>query len=291
VKDYYAVLHVDHDASPADIRKAFRDLARTSHPDTNFDDPAAEEAFKEINEAHRVLRDPTRRERYDLELGISRGRGFYAAPEPTGGTPVAAFAAGTPLQGMRIVRRRDQLLLDDAEEMAAVAVLEFDRLGQLLWESSAERDWVVAQAAGARPGAAPRPGPAPRGASTTAADGGPARPAGPRRADVKARDLVRRARRASERGRFEAALKLLRRTEPSARLADAEVARGIAEVAQAVRGRVSGPARKQCDELLAQVRRRQTGAAARTPTTDRGPRGSRADGPLSWLRRRSASRS
>lgn len=65
-KDYYEVLGVSRTASDDEIRKAFRKLARKYHPDVNRDDPkAAEEKFKEINEAYEVLSNPERRAQYD----------------------------------------------------------------------------------------------------------------------------------------------------------------------------------------------------------------------------------
>ncbi len=72
-KDYYAVLGVSRDASPEEIKKAFRRLARDTHPDANPDDPSAEARFREVAEAYEVLSDPERRRAYDrgetLDLG------------------------------------------------------------------------------------------------------------------------------------------------------------------------------------------------------------------------------
>src|SRR4051812_10506656 len=63
-RDYYEALGVPRDASPDDIKRAYRRLARENHPDVNKD-PAAEDRFKEVSEAYEVLRDPEKRERHD----------------------------------------------------------------------------------------------------------------------------------------------------------------------------------------------------------------------------------
>jgi DnaJ-class molecular chaperone len=64
-KDLYDVLGVKRGASEKDIRSAYRKLARKYHPDVNPGDKAAEEKFKEINNAHEVLSDPEKRKKYD----------------------------------------------------------------------------------------------------------------------------------------------------------------------------------------------------------------------------------
>lgn len=92
-KDYYKVLGVPRTASQADIKKAFRKLARQHHPDTKPGDKVAEDRFKEVNEANEVLRDPVKRKQYD-ELGanwdaISRAR---AAGGPAAGGPFGGFS-------------------------------------------------------------------------------------------------------------------------------------------------------------------------------------------------------
>jgi molecular chaperone DnaJ len=63
--DYYQLLEVSREASDAEIKKAFRKLARELHPDINKHDPAAEEKFKEVAEAYEVLSDSERRAIYD----------------------------------------------------------------------------------------------------------------------------------------------------------------------------------------------------------------------------------
>ena len=64
-KDYYKILGVSKEASQKEIKKAFRKLAAKYHPDKNPGDQAAEEKFKEVNEANEVLSDPEKRKKYD----------------------------------------------------------------------------------------------------------------------------------------------------------------------------------------------------------------------------------
>lgn len=92
-KDYYSALDVPRNASQKEIKAAFRKLARKHHPDVNPGDSSAEAKFKEINEAHEVLGDPKKREKYD-QLGPDSNR--YEAwanagrpgPNPFGGPQV-----------------------------------------------------------------------------------------------------------------------------------------------------------------------------------------------------------
>jgi molecular chaperone DnaJ len=79
--DYYKTLGVDKKATPEEIKKAYRKLARQYHPDRNPGDAAAEARFKEISQAHDVLGDPDKRKQYDSGTG----------PFSTGGGPGGGF--------------------------------------------------------------------------------------------------------------------------------------------------------------------------------------------------------
>jgi molecular chaperone DnaJ len=75
MKDFYQILGVNKNASIADIKKAYRKLARKYHPDLNPGDKVSEQKFKEINEAHETLKDPEKKKQYDLygSLGARGG--------------------------------------------------------------------------------------------------------------------------------------------------------------------------------------------------------------------------
>ncbi len=85
-KDFYAILGVSKDASDAEIKKAYRKLARTWHPDQNPGDVAAEQKFKDIGEANSVLSDTERRKEYDQLRQMVGGGARFQAGGP-GGMP------------------------------------------------------------------------------------------------------------------------------------------------------------------------------------------------------------
>ena len=87
-RDYYETLGVSKTATDGEIRTAFRKLARKYHPDVAKDKKAAEEKFKEINEAYEVLGDPEKRKKYD-ELGAGWN-------QPGGFQPPPGWGAGAP---------------------------------------------------------------------------------------------------------------------------------------------------------------------------------------------------
>ena len=84
-KDFYATLGVSKDASESDVKKAYRKLARTHHPDQNPGDEAAEKKFKEISEAYAVLSDPQERQEYDAIRAMGGGARFSASGGAGGG--------------------------------------------------------------------------------------------------------------------------------------------------------------------------------------------------------------
>ncbi|MEV0128648.1 DnaJ C-terminal domain-containing protein [Dactylosporangium sp. NPDC050688] len=105
-RDHYRVLGVARDATPEEIQRAYRTLARRQHPDINKE-PGAEERFKQINEAYHVLSDPQRRAAYDRSRGRRRApdvawAGAGAGGGPGGGWPGASGGwqgPGTGWQG------------------------------------------------------------------------------------------------------------------------------------------------------------------------------------------------
>ena len=102
-RDPYEILGVDRGAEDAEIKKAFRSLARELHPDVNTSDPQAEEKFKEAAEAYEILSDPERRRTYDAfgHDGLRSG-GFHSRAESAGGFQdifEAIFGQSDPMFG------------------------------------------------------------------------------------------------------------------------------------------------------------------------------------------------
>ena len=225
MKDYYRVLRVDPEASEELIRRTYRQLAKTYHPDANPDNRAAEDAFKEISEAYETLIDPEKRRRYDARFGGSvsgsssarepaakasqtsgreqqrtdeerrrakadeaaeqtrraqekreraeqvkrrrdaresaeRARRAKEARERTeqeareqqawtatgAAVPIATFKPASVWPGKRIIREGDMLILEGHGAIAAEAVMDHDRRGQLNWAYDGLRAWVGSKA-------------------------------------------------------------------------------------------------------------------------------------------------
>ena len=98
-QDYYRTLGVPRTATQAEIKKAFRKLARESHPDKHAGDKGAEQRFKAINEANAVLSDAAKRAKYD-QFGADwaayeRAGAGGGGRDPFGpGSPFAGFGTG-----------------------------------------------------------------------------------------------------------------------------------------------------------------------------------------------------
>jgi len=105
--DYYAMLSVSRDASPDEIKRAYRKLARELHPDVN-QDPGSQERFKEVTAAYEVLSDPEKRQMYDLGGDPLRasGGGFGATFDFS--DLMDAFFGGGQQRGPRPRMRRGQ---------------------------------------------------------------------------------------------------------------------------------------------------------------------------------------
>ena len=84
-KDFYRILGVSKDVSDADLKKTYRKLARTYHPDSNQGDAKAEAKFKEISEAYSVLSDAEQRKEYDQIRAMGSGARFTAGGQGAGG--------------------------------------------------------------------------------------------------------------------------------------------------------------------------------------------------------------
>lgn len=89
-KDYYQILGVSKTATPEEIKKAYRKLARKYHPDLNPEDREAERRFKEINEAQEVLSDPEKRNKYD-QFGQYWQQAAAGTPPPGAGVGTGGF--------------------------------------------------------------------------------------------------------------------------------------------------------------------------------------------------------
>jgi molecular chaperone DnaJ len=91
MKDFYKILGVSENASEADIKRAYRKLAKKYHPDANQGDKQAEARFKEISEAHEVLSDKNKRAQFDQMRRYGGGFGGFDGARPGSGFGAREF--------------------------------------------------------------------------------------------------------------------------------------------------------------------------------------------------------
>ena len=145
-KDPYELLGVSREASADDIRRAYRGLARKHHPDANPDDPGAEERFKELNQAYKVLSNPEQRRNYDERVSAASQRNRQRRRAQGGGRPGSGETyevnladllarAGGPSGARKESGRK--LHGEDALRLARLFGVDLDRLSKLLGEAVA----------------------------------------------------------------------------------------------------------------------------------------------------------
>uniref|UniRef100_UPI0025EEB75D DnaJ domain-containing protein n=1 Tax=uncultured Aeromicrobium sp. TaxID=337820 RepID=UPI0025EEB75D len=166
-KDYYKTLGVSKDASAAEIKKAYRKLARDNHPDSKPGDKAAEERFKEISEAYGVLSSPEKRKQYDEQRSLL-GQ-FKNGFPPGGGFPGGGTSGGTEFDlgdllggifggGGRAGRRR-QPQPRRGEDLESEATITFQQSVDgvtLPLRLTSEEACPTCHGTGAKPGTVPR---------------------------------------------------------------------------------------------------------------------------------------
>lgn len=186
-KDFYKVLGVAKDAPQADIKKAYRKLARDNHPDSNPGNKAAEERFKEVSEAYNVLSNAEKRKEYDEARtlfgqfgrggGFSGGGGGFGQP---GGQNVdfdlgdllgGIFGGGG--RGRGRARQPQGRRGDDIETEATITFQQAVEGATLPLRMTSDEACPTCHGTGARPGTVPKVCPKCQGSGTqTGASGG-----------------------------------------------------------------------------------------------------------------------
>ncbi len=173
-KDFYKTLGVSKDASAADIKKAYRKLARDNHPDSNPGNKAAEERFKEVSEAYAVLSNAEKRKEYDEQrtlFGQFKNGGFGGG-QPGGGYgqpggPGVDFDLGDLLGGIfgggagggrggARGRRRTGRRGDDIETEATITFAQSVEGATLPLRMTSDEACSTCHGTGAKPGTVPK---------------------------------------------------------------------------------------------------------------------------------------
>ncbi len=191
-KDFYKVLGVAKDAPAAEIKKAYRKLARANHPDSNAGDKAAEERFKAIAEAYDVVGDEAKRKEYDDTRAMFAGGGFGGGGFSTaGGQPFdlndlfgaggAGGAGGANLGdlfggvfggGARTTSRRRARRGSDIETATTISFSDALEGVTVSLRLASEQPCTVCHGTGARPGSQPQMCPDCEGSGVRAASMG-----------------------------------------------------------------------------------------------------------------------
>jgi molecular chaperone DnaJ len=116
---------VSRDATQEDIRRAYRQLVRESHPDVNHQDPEAERRFKEINLAYQTLSDPAKRRQYDLFGGEGLSPDMFSFGFGDLSDIFDAFFGGSPFGG-RGTRTRRRTRAGRGRDLRMVLDLTFE---------------------------------------------------------------------------------------------------------------------------------------------------------------------
>lgn len=120
-QDWYQILGVERDASPDEIKNAYRALVHRYHPDHNPDNPAAEAKFIEVSEAYATLSDPVQRRRYDASLAVRESRtvGPTRPAPPSTRAGVRPFSVGLNVRvgGISLPLGGISLSVNDPEEL------------------------------------------------------------------------------------------------------------------------------------------------------------------------------
>ncbi|MGI9083878.1 MAG: molecular chaperone DnaJ [Aeromicrobium sp.] len=164
-KDFYQTLGVSKDASQADIKKAYRKLARDNHPDSNPGNKAAEDRFKEVSEAYAVLSSPDKRKEYDEQrtlFGQFKG-GFQGGPSGYGQPGGVDFDLGDLLGGIfgggrggRSRRQPQGRRGDDLETEASITFQQAVDGATLPLRMTSDEACPTCHGTGAKPGTVPK---------------------------------------------------------------------------------------------------------------------------------------